>query len=39
MWEFADGAVVGSALLQHVATATTPEETAAMAADFWKSLR
>ncbi len=39
MWELADGAVVGSALLQHVATATTPEETAQMAADFWKSLR
>ena len=35
----ADGAVVGSALLQHVATATTPEQTAQMAADFWKSLR
>jgi tryptophan synthase alpha chain len=39
MWELSDGAVVGSALLQHVATATTPEQTAQMAADFWKSLR
>jgi tryptophan synthase alpha chain len=39
MWELADGAVVGSALLQHVATAKTPEETAQMAAGFWKSLR
>ena len=39
MWELADGAVVGSALLQQVASAKTPEETAAMAAEFWQSLR
>lgn len=39
MWEQADGAVVGSALLQHVAGAKTPEETAELAAAFWKSLR
>jgi tryptophan synthase alpha chain len=39
MWEIADGAVVGSALLQHVATATTPEETASKAAEFWKTLQ
>jgi tryptophan synthase alpha chain len=39
MWEMADGAVVGSALLEHVAGAGTPEETARLAGEFWKSLR
>lgn len=39
MWELADGAVVGSALLQHVADAKTPEETARLAAEFWNSLK
>jgi tryptophan synthase alpha chain len=39
MWELADGAVVGSALLQHVADARTPGESAALAAAFWKSLQ
>jgi tryptophan synthase alpha chain len=38
MWELADGAVVGSALLQHVASAKSPEETASLAAGFWKTL-
>ncbi|HWQ26989.1 MAG TPA: tryptophan synthase subunit alpha [Chlorobaculum sp.] len=39
MWELADGAVVGTALLQHVAAAKSPEETASLAAGFWKSLQ
>jgi tryptophan synthase alpha chain len=39
MWELSDGAVVGTALLQHVADAKTPEETARMAAEFWKTLQ
>ncbi|NTU59069.1 MAG: tryptophan synthase subunit alpha [Chlorobiaceae bacterium] len=39
MWELADGAVVGTALLQHVADAKSPEETASKAASFWKSLQ
>jgi tryptophan synthase alpha chain len=39
MWEMADGAVVGTALLQHVAAAKTPLETAALAAEFWKTLK
>ena len=39
MWQYADGAVVGSALLQHIAGATTPEECARLAAEFWKTLR
>lgn len=39
MWNFADGAVVGSALLQYIAASATPEETARLAAEFWKTLR
>lgn len=39
MWEMADGAVVGTALLQHLAEAKTPAETAELAAEFWKSLK
>ncbi|MEI6757946.1 MAG: tryptophan synthase subunit alpha [Chlorobium sp.] len=39
MWSLADGAVVGTALLQHIATASTPEESARLAAEFWKTLR
>ena len=39
MWELADGAVVGSALLQHVAGAKSPEETARLATEFWSSLK
>lgn len=39
MWALSDGAVVGSALLQHIAQAKSPEETASLAAEFWKSLR
>jgi tryptophan synthase alpha chain len=38
MWELADGAVVGTALLQYVAGAKSPEETARLAAEFWKTL-
>ncbi len=38
MWSLADGAVVGSALLQRIAGATSPAEAAALAADFWTSL-
>ncbi len=38
MWEFADGAVVGTALLEHVADAKSPEETARLAAEFWNTL-
>lgn len=39
MWDIADGAVVGSALLQAVAGAGTPEETARLAGEFWKTLQ
>jgi len=39
MWKFADGAVVGTALLQHIAAASTPEESARLAGEFWKTLR
>lgn len=39
MWSLADGAVVGTALLQHIAAASTPEECARLAAGFWKTLR
>lgn len=39
MWKLADGAVVGSALLQHIADSSTPEETARLAGEFWKTLR
>ncbi len=39
MWQYADGAVVGSALLQHIAGSATPEESARLAAGFWKTLR
>lgn len=38
MWSLADGAVVGTALLQNIAAATTPEEAAAKAAGFWQTL-
>ncbi|MBV5327702.1 MAG: tryptophan synthase subunit alpha [Chlorobium sp.] len=39
MWELADGAVVGTALLQHIAGAGTPEETARLAGEFWQTLQ
>ena len=39
MWSLADGAVVGTALLQAVRDASTPEEAADMASEFWKALR
>lgn len=39
MWTFADGAVVGTALLQHIAGSVTPEECARLAGEFWKTLR
>jgi len=39
MWELSDGAVVGTALLQYVSDAKTPEETARMAAEFWNTLQ
>ncbi|NTV92890.1 MAG: tryptophan synthase subunit alpha [Chlorobiaceae bacterium] len=39
MWELADGAVVGTALLQHIAGAVTPEETARLAGEFWQTLQ
>jgi tryptophan synthase alpha chain len=39
MWQLADGAVVGSALLQHIAGSSTPGECARLAGEFWKSLR
>jgi tryptophan synthase alpha chain len=39
MWQLADGAVVGTALLQHISGCTTPDECAREAAGFWKSLR
>ena len=39
MWSLADGAVVGTALLQHIAASTTPEQSARLAAEFWKTLK
>jgi len=39
MWSMADGAVVGTALLQHIAGSATPEESARLAGEFWKTLR
>jgi tryptophan synthase alpha chain len=39
MWSLADGAVVGTALLQHIAASVTPEECARLAGEFWKTLR
>ncbi len=39
MWNLADGAVVGTALLQHIAASSTPEECARLASEFWKTLR
>jgi tryptophan synthase alpha chain len=39
MWSLADGAVVGTALLQHLADSATPEECARLAGEFWKTLR
>jgi len=39
MWSLSDGAVVGSALLQHIAGTKSPEETARLAGEFWQTLR
>lgn len=39
MWQFADGAVVGTALLQSLAGASSPAEAALLAAGFWRALR
>ncbi|MBC8524951.1 MAG: tryptophan synthase subunit alpha [Chlorobium phaeobacteroides] len=39
MWNLADGAVVGTALLQAIRNASTPEEVALMTAEFWKTLK
>jgi len=39
MWTLADGAVVGTALLQNIASAGTPEDAARLAGDFWRTLR
>ncbi len=39
MWGLADGAVVGTALLQHIAGCNAPDECARLAGEFWKSLR
>jgi tryptophan synthase alpha chain len=39
MWSLADGAVVGTALLQQIASASTPEESARLARQFWNTLR
>jgi len=39
MWRLADGAVVGTSLLQHIAPASTPAESARLAAEFWNALR
>jgi tryptophan synthase alpha chain len=39
MWGLADGAVVGTALLQHISGCGTPDECARLAGEFWKSLR
>lgn len=38
MWRLADGAVVGTALLQALRDAKTPQEAASLAAGFWKEL-
>ena len=39
MWNLADGAVVGTALLQAIRDASVPEDAAHMAAGFWKTLQ
>ena len=39
MWSMADGAVVGTALLQAIRDASTPEDAAAKAAEFCKTLQ
>lgn len=39
MWSMADGAVVGTALLQALREATTPQEAAAKASEFCKTLQ
>jgi tryptophan synthase alpha chain len=39
IWSLADGAVVGTALLQHISGGWTPAECARLAGEFWKSLR
>lgn len=39
MWSMADGAVVGTALLQAIREASTPDEAAAKAAEFCKTLQ
>jgi len=39
MWRLADGAVVGTALLQNIASAGTPQEAARLAGEFWRTLR
>ena len=39
MWTLADGAVIGTALLQHIAASRTPEESARLAGEFWKTLK
>ncbi len=39
MWALADGAVVGTALLQYVSSAATPEQCASLAGEFWRTLR
>ncbi len=39
IWALADGAVVGTALLQHIASASTPEACATLAGEFWRTLR
>nr|Q3AR00.1 RecName: Full=Tryptophan synthase alpha chain [Chlorobium chlorochromatii CaD3] len=39
MWKLADGAVVGTALLEQLAASTTPQECAERAGTFWQSLR
>ena len=38
MWSLADGAVVGTALLQYIAGSSTPAECARLAGEFWKTL-
>ncbi len=39
MWRLADGAVVGTALLEHIAGASNPREVARLAGEFWRGLR
>ncbi|TCD46970.1 tryptophan synthase subunit alpha [Chlorobium sp. N1] len=39
MWRFADGAVVGTALLEAIGGAAAPDEAARMAGAFWRGLR